>query len=122
MTDATPALSTFNIFTFRDEAHMKLWLNYWGNHAEEMFAELAPMGCLRYTINQVWNKEGLFKTSALFEYASPDAFKACQEVLTSWRERPDFQSEIMSLNAVVEATRNIIIQDLTQESTTPTQA
>ncbi len=63
-----PTLSTFNHFTFKEEAHMRLWVAYWERHAEAFFEELAPLGCLRVSLNRVWNKEGLYKTSALFEY------------------------------------------------------
>ena len=75
----------------------------------------APPGCLRISLKQVWNKEGLYKTSALFEYKSPEAFKACQERIEAWRATDAFQKEMGSLDAVIEATRNIIIQDLRRD-------
>ena len=110
-----PTLSTFNHFTFKEEAHMRLWFAYWEHHAEAFFEELAPLGCLRISLNRVWNKEGLYKTSALFEYENPEAFKACQERIDAWRNTDAFQKEMGSLEAVIEATRNIIIQDLRRD-------
>ena len=50
-----PTLSTFNHFTFKEEAHMRLWVAYWERHAEAFFEELAPLGCLRISLNRVWN-------------------------------------------------------------------
>ena len=55
------------------------------------------------------------KTSALFEYENPEAFKACQERIEAWRNTDAFQKEMGSLDAVIEATRNIIIQDLRRD-------
>jgi muconolactone delta-isomerase len=53
----------------------------WEEHSPLMFEQLKAKGCLAYSYNQIWNSPGTFKTSAIFEYESPEAFKACQQVM-----------------------------------------
>ena len=53
----------------------------------------------------------MFKTSALFEYESTNAFKKCQEVFQN--ERDTMIKDLGSINVIVEASRNIVLQDFT---------
>ena len=92
------ALMSYNIFTFPSEAQMLLH--------PEMFEKLTEAGCTAYSYNQVWNSPGTFKTSVMFEYESPEAFKACQEVMKEFTA--PFLDELQSTGAVIEASRNVI--------------
>ena len=71
-----------------------------------MFEKMKENGCLAYSYNQVWNSPGTFKTSAMYEYESPEAFKACQQVMQDYVQ--SIMSEIRGLDLVIEASRNVI--------------
>lgn len=103
---ASPALMSYNVFTFPNEAQMQLHIKIWEVHGPLMFEKLKAKGCLAYSYNQIWNSPGSFKTSTMYEYESPDAFKACQQVMKDYVE--SIQSEIRGLDVVVEASRNVI--------------
>ena len=108
------AISTFNMLTFKDEAHLTVWINFWEKYGEAFFLDLSKHGCLRITFNLVWNKEGQFKASSYIEYESPEAFKACQKLIANWSEKPEWQ-EFNKAEGIMEATRNIILQDHSAE-------
>ena len=70
---------SYNIFTFKTEAQMLLHIRLWEEKGKLLFKKLKEKGCTRYCYNQIWNKQGTFKTSTLFEYESPEAYKNCQK-------------------------------------------
>ena len=74
------ALMSYNIFTFPSEAQMLLHIKLWEEHFPAMFERLKEKGCTAYSYNQVWNSPGTYKTSVMYEYESPESFKACQQV------------------------------------------
>ena len=100
------ALMSYNIFTFPSEAQMLLHIKIWETRFPELFEKLTEAGCTAYSYNQVWNSPGTFKTSVMFEYESPEAFKACQEVMKEFTA--PFLDELQSTGAVIEASRNVI--------------
>jgi hypothetical protein len=100
------ALMSYNVFTFPNEAQMQLHIKIWEEHSPLMFEQLKAKGCLAYSYNQIWNSPGTFKTSAIFEYESPEAFKACQQVMKDYGQ--SIESETRGLDVVIEASRNII--------------
>ena len=100
------ALMSYNVFTFPNEAQMQLHIKIWEEHHPLMFEQMKAKGCLAYSYNQVWNSPGTFKTSAMYEYESPDAFKACQQVMKDYVQ--SIESEMRGLDVVIEVSRNII--------------
>ena len=110
MAETKSALSTFNMLTFKDEAHLNLWIHFWEKHGDAFFLDLSKYGCTRVTFNRVWNKEGQFKASSYLEYESPDSFKACQKEIDLWTKKPHWK-ELTKSEAILKATRNIILQD-----------
>jgi len=104
------ALMSYNVFTFPSEAQMQLHIKIWEVHGPLMFEKLKANGCLAFSYNQVWNSPGSFKTSTMFEYESPEAFKACQQVLQDYVQ--SIESEMRGLDAVIEASRNVIRQSM----------
>ena len=102
-------LMTYNTFTFKTEPEMLLHIRFWEDHGAEFFEKLKKNGCTRYCYNRIWNKQGMFKTSALFEYTNSDAYKKCQEIFQS--ERNLMIKDLGSINVIVEASRNIVLQD-----------
>jgi len=100
------ALMSYNVFTFPNEAQMQLHIKIWEEHGPLMFEHLKANGCLAYSYNQIWNSPGTFKTSAMYEYEGPEAFKACQQVMKDYVQ--SIESEIRGLDVVIEASRNVI--------------
>ena len=54
--------------------------------------------------------KGTFKISVLFEYDSPNAFKQSQMELENFTK--NIMKELQAADPVIEASRNIILQDL----------
>ena len=100
------ALMSYNIFTFPSEAQMLLHISIWDRRMPEMFELLKTKGCTAISYNQVWNSPGTFKTSVMYEYESPEAFKACQQAMQAFVQ--PFRSELESTGAVIEASRNVV--------------
>ena len=104
--EKSSALMSYNVFTFPTEAQMLLHIKIWEVHFPAMFEKLKAKGCTAYSYNQVWNSPGTFKTSVMYEYETPEAFKACQEVMKEFTA--PLMDEIKSTGAVIEASRNVI--------------
>lgn len=100
------ALMSYNVSTFPSEAQMLLHIKLWEEHFPATFEKLKEKGCTAYSYNQVWNSPGTFKTSIMYEYESPEAFKACQDVMKAFTA--PLMSEIKATGAVIEASRNVI--------------
>ena len=103
-------LMSYNTFTFKTEAQMLLHIRLWEDKGKLLFEKLKEKGCTRYCYNQLWNKKGTDKTSTLFEYDSPQAYKDCQKAIDTFRQ--SLMKELEVTNAVIESSRNIILEDL----------
>ena len=101
---------TYNTFTFKTEAQMLLFIRMQEDNGTALFDKLKKKGCTRFCLNQIWNVKGTFKTSILFEYESPNAFKQCQIELENFTK--NLMKEIEAADPVIEASRNIVLQDL----------
>ena len=104
--EKSSALMSYNVFTFPSEAQMLLHIKIWEVNGPAMFEMLKEKGCTAYSYNQVWNSPGTFKTSVMWEYETPEAFKACQEALKEFTA--PLMDELKSTGAVIEASRNVI--------------
>ena len=103
-------LMTYNTFTFKTDAQMLLFIRIWEDNGTALFDKLKKNGCTRFCLNQIWNVKGTFKTSVLFEYDSPNAFKKCQIELENFTK--NIMKELEAADPVIEASRNIVLQDL----------
>ena len=103
-------LMSYNTFTFKTEAQMLLHIRLWEEKGKPLFAKLKQKGCTRFCYNQIWNKKGTYKTSTLFEYNSPQAYKDCQKAIDNFRQ--SIMKELEAISPVIESSRNVILQDL----------
>ena len=108
--DDNAELISYNTFTFKSEAQMLLHIKYWEEEAEELFKILQSKGCIRFCYSRIWNKKGTFKTSVLYEYENSKAFADCQIEMVKIKDK--IMKELKSIDVVVDASRNIILQDL----------
>lgn len=108
--DDNAELISYNTFTFKSEAQMLLHIKYWEEEAEELFKILKSKGCKRFCYSRIWNKKGTFKTSVLYEYENSKAFADCQIEMVKIKDK--IVKDLKSIDVVVDASRNIILQDL----------
>ena len=101
---------SYNTFTFKTEAQMLLHIRLWEDIGYLLFGKLKEKGCTRYCYNQIWNKKGTYKTSTLFEYESPQAYRDCQKAIDTFRQ--SLMKELEAISPVIESSRNIILEDL----------
>ena len=57
-------------FDFSSEAEMELFINYVEKTGANFYENLKKIGLMRFRLNHVWNKEGGFALSSLFELKS----------------------------------------------------
>ena len=109
--DTKANLMTYNTFTFKTEAQMLLFIRIWEDNGTELFDKLKTKGCTRFCYSRIWNKKGLFKTSTLLEYKNAKAFNDCQIEIGKMTKK--LKSDLKSINVVIDASRNIVLKDLT---------
>ena len=76
-------LTNVSIQTFATEADRALHDERWAKIEKETLARLKENGLVSFKSMKVWNKDSDLLEVHIFEYSSPDAFKAC---LPIWRE------------------------------------
>ena len=84
------------LLDFSSEAEMELLINYVEKTGANFYENMKKIGLMRFRLNQVWNKEGGFALSSLFEYKDENAYLKGQKVIEnilkrikiSWRKLP----------------------------------
>ena len=89
---------------------MLLHISLWEDKEKLLFEKLKDKGCTRICQDQIWNKKGTYKTSTLFVYESPQAYKDCQKAIDTFRQC--FTKELEAISPFIESSRNIILQAL----------
>ena len=103
-------LMSYNTFNFKTEDQILLHIRLWEDKGKSLFEKLKQKGCTRYCYDQIWNKKGTYKTSTLFEYESPQAYKDCQKAIDTFRQ--SLMKELGAISPVIGSSRNIISEDL----------
>ena len=62
------------LIDFSSEAEMELFINYVEKTGSNFYESMKKIGLMRFRLNQVWNKEGGFALSTLFEYKDENAY------------------------------------------------
>ena len=62
------------LLDFSSEAEMELLINYVEKTGANFYENMKKIGLMRFRLNQVWNKEGGFALSSLFEYKDENAY------------------------------------------------
>ena len=73
-------LINFNTFDFQTEADLELSFYRWQERKEELLPILKEKGLMRVASTRVWNKTGIFRAGALFEYEDENSYKNCQPI------------------------------------------
>ena len=69
------------LLDFSSEAEMELFINYVEKTGTNFYENMKKIGLMRFRLNQVWNKEGGFALSSLFEYKDENAYLKGQKVI-----------------------------------------
>ena len=73
--DTDAKLISYTLNSFSSEAEMDLFVNFFEKNGKEFFENLKRYGLIRWRLNQVWNKDGMFQLASLFEYKDEEAYK-----------------------------------------------
>lgn len=72
------------LIDFSSEAEMELFINYVEKTGSNFYESMKKIGLMRFRLNQVWNKEGGFALSTLFEYKDENAYVKGQKVIEKY--------------------------------------
>ena len=61
------------LIDFSSEAEIELFINYVAKTGTNFYKNIKKIGLMRFRLNQVWNKEGGYALSTLFEYKDENA-------------------------------------------------
>ena len=73
-------LINFNTFDFQTESDLELSFYRWQERKEELLPILKEKGLMRVVSTRVWNKSGIFRAGALFEYEGENSYKNFQPI------------------------------------------
>ena len=83
------------LIDFSSEAEMELFINYVEKTGVNFYENMKKIGLMRFRLNQVWNKEGGFALSTLFEYEDENAYFKGQKVIEKhFKENENFFKKI----------------------------
>ena len=83
------------LIDFSSEAEMELFINYVEKTGSNFYENMKKVGLMRFRLNQVWNKEGGFALSTLFEYKDENAYVKGQKVIEKhFKENENFFKKI----------------------------
>ena len=83
------------LIDFSSEAEMELFINYVEETGANFYENMKKIGLMRFRLNQVWNKEGGFALSTLFEYEDENAYVKGQKVIEKhFKENENFFKKI----------------------------
>ena len=84
------------LLDFSSEAEMELFINYVENTGANFYENMKKIGLMRFRLNQVWNKEGGFALSSLFEYKDENAYLKGQKVIEKhFKENENFFKKLL---------------------------
>tara|TARA_B100001057_G_scaffold94953_1_gene91367 strand:- start:106 stop:459 length:354 start_codon:yes stop_codon:yes gene_type:complete len=83
------------LIDFSSEAEMDLFINYVEKTGSNFYESMKKIGLMCFRLNQVWNKEGGFALSTLFEYKDENAYVKGQKVIEKhFKENENFFKKI----------------------------
>ena len=94
---------------FTSEADMELYISKFEKMADEFYKSLKKVGLIRWRFNRVWNKQGGYAISQIFEYEDEVAYTKGQELLG--KMMVDNQKFFHGMTIKRAATRAINIMD-----------
>ena len=94
---------------FTSESDMELYISKFENIADDFYKSLKKVGLIRWRFNRVWNKQGGYAISQIFEYKDEVAYTKGQELLG--KMMVDNQKFFHGMTIKRAATRVINIMD-----------
>ena len=90
---------------FPFETYIELSTRFFEAKASEFFNKAKKKGLLRWRMNRVWNKQGSFTISQVYEYKDEQAFKNCQIVVDEFYDT--YKKAFSLINAKIVSSRAI---------------
>ena len=109
----SPKLISYTIVDFPSETHMELGTRFFEEKASEFFNKAEKKGLLRWRMNKVWNKQGSFTLSQVYEYKDEKAFKNCQIIVDEFYDK--YKKDFSLINAKIVSSRAITLLDYVSE-------
>jgi hypothetical protein len=94
---------------FTSESDMELYISKFEKMADDFYNSLKKVGLIRWRFNRVWNKQGGYAISQIFEYRDELAYTKGQELLG--KMMVDNQKFFHGMTIKRAATRAINIMD-----------
>ena len=88
---------------------MELGTRFFEEKASEFFNKTEKNGLLRWRMNRVWNKQGSFTLSQVYEYKDEKAYKNCQNIVDEFYEK--YKKDFSLINAKIVSSRAITLLD-----------
>ena len=79
---------------FVSKSDMRVGAEEWQAIIEEMLPKFKKAGAIRQTVSQIWNKEGVFRLGAMWEYKDEKAFTECQKLFREAEKKFEQKAQI----------------------------
>ena len=106
--DSEAKLISYTLNSFSSEAEMDLFVNFFEKNGKEFFENLKRYGLIRWRLNQVWNKDGIFQLASLFEYKDEEAYKNSIEEIVNWRNKHELFFNKINIKRTASRTVNLL--------------
>ena len=106
--DPEANLISYTLNSFSSEAEMDLFVNFFEKIGKEFFENLKRYGLIRWRLNQVWNKDGIFQLASLFEYKDEEAYKKSIEEIVNWRHKHEHFFNKINVKRTASRTVNLL--------------
>ena len=106
--DPEANLISYTLNSFSSEAEMDLFVNFFEKNGKEFFENLKRHGLIRWRLNQVWNKDGIFQLASLFEYKDEEAYKNSIEEIVNWRNKHEHFFNKINIKRTASRTVNLL--------------
>ena len=105
----TPKLMSYNQSDFQSKAHMEMSIAEIEKNVAAIGDQMREAGLLSFTVTQVWNKQGKFRTGTYWAYRDEKAFIDCQKLFREAEMELGRRTEIAMK---VISNRGVILTDM----------
>ena len=111
MDSSNAKLVSYTVMDLSTEAELEFFISYWEKYASEYVSLLKTKGLIRWRLNRIWNKEGKFTLSQIYEYRDAEAFKECQAFMDEHFEKEEHRKFFSKINVILTTSRAITLLD-----------
>ena len=101
-------LISFLKIDFSTESEMDSFIDIIEKNGENFYNQLKEVGLIRWRINRVWNKKGVFEISLIFEYKDETAYTKGQKLINKIMSDNKSLFKKINLNRTPSRTINLL--------------